>query len=332
MERKGKLGVFVSDMGKNAKDLLERSRDAAIHAADQNDDGKFNLKDVSVIADSVGNTVKKSTQAIKKTTEEKVRIMELKTLQPIFVDTLSDGEFFIPKFIRVMERDKKRAESEVCRGSIGFVSEQKGLRIVNMYRESIDAFGVVFYPDCDSEFYYVDPSDRNRYIALNDYFSYLKLMRINELQKLAQDLGARHFKVTFKEEKISLAEKKMNTKVNAKSVLSGEMEYNYTDKKFSTIEVAAEMEFHGHEPISPRLKYLNNDESIKTLIAMRMDEKAPLLHQKFMLKLSNSSGLKESEAVKIDAILKGMKCTGNATVVSEVQNESRRYLEYEIDF
>ncbi len=26
-----------------------------------------------------------------------------------------------------------------------------------------------------------------------------------------------------------------------------------------------------------------------------------------------------------------MKCTGNATVVNETQNESRRYLEYEID-
>ena len=50
------------------------------------------------------------------------------------------------------------------------------------------------------------------------------------------------------------------------------------------------------------------------------------------IKLSNSSGLKESEAVKIDAILKGLKCSGNSTVVNEARNESRRYLEYEIDF
>ena len=65
---------------------------------------------------------------------------------------------------------------------------------------------------------------------------------------------------------------------------------------------------------------------------MRMDEKAPLLHQKLMLKLSNSSGIKESDAVKIDAALKGMKCSGNVTVESEAKNESRRYLEYEIEF
>lgn len=157
-------------------------------------------------------------------------------------------------------------------------------------------------------------------------------MRINELQKLAQDLGAKHFRVTYKEEKLSLTEKKTSAKANVKPVASGERENSSTDRNFSTVEVAAEMTFPGHSPIKPQLKYLNNDPSINTLIDMRMDEKAPLLHQKYMLKLSNSSGLKESEAVKIDAVLKGMKCAGNATVVSEVQNEARRYLEYEIDF
>lgn len=92
------------------------------------------------------------------------------------------------------------------------------------------------------------------------------------------------------------------------------------------------MECPGHAPAKPKLKYMKYDPSINGLVEMRMNEHAPLLHQKFMLKLSNSSGLKESEAIKIDAVLKGMKCTGNSTVVNETQNESRRYLEYEIDF
>ncbi|MBR5248713.1 MAG: hypothetical protein IKV27_07235 [Lachnospiraceae bacterium] len=51
-----------------------------------------------------------------------------------------------------------------------------------------------------------------------------------------------------------------------------------------------------------------------------------------MLKMSTSSGMKESDAVKIDAVLKGMKFSGNTTVSSEAQNEARRYLEYEIEF
>nr|WP_317448275.1 hypothetical protein [uncultured Sellimonas sp.] len=304
----------------------------AIHMADQNEDGKLDFKDFTAMAESVGSTVKKGTQVVRKTAEEKARLIELKVLQPIFDENLEEEEFFMPKFIRVTERDKKRAESDVCKGAIGFVSEQKGLRIVNIFRDSIDSFKLIFYPDSGSEFYYVDPSNQNRYIALNDYFSHLKLVRVNELQKIAQDLGAKHFKITYKEEKVSLAEKNDNIKVNIKSVSSGERDYNYSDKSFSTIEVASEMTFPGHSPVTPRLTYLVNDENIKTLIAMRMDENAPLLHQKCMLKLSNSSGLKESEAIKIDAVLKGMKCAGNTTVVSEVQNEFRRYLEYEIDF
>ena len=68
------------------------------------------------------------------------------------------------------------------------------------------------------------------------------------------------------------------------------------------------------------------------LIEMRMDETSPLTHQKFTLKLSNTSGIKENDAIKIDASLKAMRISGNTTITSEVRNESRRFFEYEIDF
>ena len=326
------FGKLVLNVGKNAKDLLEKSKNITIQVADQNADGKFDLEDVSVIAGSVGNVMKKGAQTLKETTDEKARQLELKTLQPIFLETLNDTDFLMSRFIRITDRDKKHAESEVCKGSIGFLSDQKGLHIVNIFRDSIDSYGLSFYPDCDSEFYYVDPSDRDGYIALDEYFSYLKQVRISELQKIAQDLGAKHFKVTYKEEKTSFSEKKVSKKVTAKPIASIDVEQNNENKKYSTVEIAAEMECPGHTPVKPKLKYMKYDPSINGLVEMRMNEHAPLLHQKFMLKLSNSSGLKESEAIKIDAVLKGMKCTGNATVLSETQNESRRYLEYEIDF
>ena len=328
MERK--MGEFVANVGANAKGWLGKAKDITIHMIDQNHDGKIDLTDVSEIAESVGTTMKKSAQALMETAEEKSRMLELKALNPIFLETLNDTEFIVSRFVRITERDRKHAESEVCKGSIGFVSEQKGLRMVNIFRDSVDTFGLLFYPDCSSEFYYVDPSDRDCYIVLDDYFGYLKLARINELQKLAQDLGAKHFRVTYKEEKTTFSEKKAKGNVKARGMV--DVEHNYNDKKYSTVEVASEMTFLGHVPVNPMVKYLKHDPSVKTLISMRMDETASLLHQKFMLKLSNSSGIKESEAIKIDAVLKGMKCAGNATVVSEVQNESRRYLEYEIDF
>ena len=126
--------------------------------------------------------------------------MELKSLRPIFEDDLDSPEFALSKIIRVADIDKKHAESEVCNGSIGYISEHKDVRILNIYTDKADMYGITYYPDRDSEIYYVDPFDRDRYVALDDYFHYLKVARVNELQRIAQDLGAKHFRVTYKED------------------------------------------------------------------------------------------------------------------------------------
>lgn len=326
MNKKEKLGSILAGAGKAAKGALN----SAVQAVDQNADGKFDLKDVSVIADHMGTAVKKGAQAVKETADEKARQLELKTLQPIFLDTLSDADFLMPKFIWVSDRDKKYVKSEVCRGSIGARLEQKGIQCVNIFRDSLDSFGLTFYPDSNPGFYYMDPSDRDHYIALDEYFSYLKFVRVNELQRIAQDLGAKHFKVTYKEEKTAVVEKKV--KAHVKAVAEADVTHGETEKQYSMSEIAAEMSFPGHAPVKPELKYLQRDPSIQTLVSMRMNESSPLLHQKFMLKMSNSSGIKESDAAKIDAFLKEMRVKGKATVEREAQNESRRYLEYDIEF
>lgn len=150
MERK--FGKFVANVGENAKELLEKSKDIAIQVIDQNGDGKIDLTDVSEIAESVGSTMKKSAQTLREMAGEKSRMLELKALNPIFLETLNDTEFLVSKFVRVSERDKKHADSEACKGSIGFISEQKGLRMVNIFQDSVDAFGLSFYPDCEVNF------------------------------------------------------------------------------------------------------------------------------------------------------------------------------------
>lgn len=331
-EKKFNLKSAVQGAGKNATDFFGKAKDAIVRTTDQNDDGKFDKEDISAIADSVSESVKSSAQALKESAEEKSRQLELKRLQPIFAETIEAAEFCMPKFIRITERDKKYSSSEVCQGAIGYYTDHKGLKIVNIFSDSIDPFALSFYPDKGSEFYYVDPTDRDRYIALDDYFSYLKIVRINELQMIAQSLGAKHFKVTYKEEQNSFTQKKAKGNLKATGLASADTEHTFSDQKYSTVEIAAESDYPGHEPVMPELKYMQKDPSIKTLVAMRMDESSPLSHQKFMLKMSNSSGIKESDAIKIDAVLKGMKVNGNINIASEAKNESKRYLEYEIDF
>ena len=328
MEKKFNLNRAISSMEEKTKGLLNN----AIQSADQNDDGKFDLSDVSMIAGNVSDALSKGTQMFKEGAEEKKKILELKMLQPIFSSNLDEANFLMPKFIRVADRDKKYADSEVCQGSIGHNVEQNGFKYITIFRDSISEFGLSFHPDSESEFYYVDPTDRDKYIALDEYFNYLKIARVSELERIAQDLGAKYFKVTYKEEQTSFSETKAAMKVELKPFGKNDAEHEASQKKFSSLKVESEMSFPGHEPNKPQIKYLQRDASIQTLIEQRMNPDSPLMHKTYMLQMSNSSGMKEKDAIKIDGVLKGFKYSGNATVASEAKNESRRYLEYEIKF
>lgn len=61
------------------------------------------------------------------------------------------------------------------------------------------------------------------------------------------------------------------------------------------------MDCPGHTPILPQLRVLQKEHSIPNLIALRMDKDSPLSHQKYTLPPSNSSGIQEKDALKIDA-------------------------------
>ena len=82
----------------------------------------------------------------------------------------------------------------------------------------------------------------------------------------------------------------------------------------------------------PNIKYLKRDPVVKNLIEMRLNNTSPLGKQKVSIEFQNSSGIKEQDAFKIDAYIKGIKATGNMSVSHEVQNEQRRIFEYEIEF
>jgi hypothetical protein len=165
---------------------------------------------------------------------------------------------------------------------------------------------------------------------LDEYFGYLRIVRVNELKKIAEDFGAKYFKVTFMEEQASFSSNKIAASAKAATIASADAKRDSEKRKYSSVEIKAEMRCPGHSPVEPQLKYWQRDPSIQTLVELRMKER--ITQDKYMLKLSQSSGMKENDAVKIDAVLKGMKCSGNTTVASEAKNEARRYLEYEIEF
>lgn len=334
-----KIGSLFADAGNAAKNVFDKAKEKTILVVDQNDNGKFDIGDVSAMADAVGSALKKGATTVKESAKERRRKMDLKTLRPIFPYTLDQAEFMMSKFIRVTDRDKKYAENDVCQGSIGFLADKSGLRIVNLFKDSLDAFGLSFYPDIDCEFYYVNPADRNNYISLDGYFSYLKTVRINELQRVAQALGATHFKVTYKEEHTSSYKVKGKAQVAAVERMhdtseeySLERAHDTSEKKYSMINVAAEMFMDGHAPQMPELVYLSKNDNVQNLIHLRMTGGEGFHHHKISINMGNSSGIKESEAVKIDAVLSVMNVSSNISVAREARSESCKYLEYEIDF
>lgn len=327
-----RFGKFFENAGNAAKDVFDKAKEITVQAVDQNNDGKFDLDDVSAVANFMGDTMKKGADAVMETAEENRKKMDLKALRPIFAETLDQAEFFMSKLIRITDRDKKHAESDVCQGSIGYISDKGGLDVVNIFNDSIDTFGLTFYPDTECEFYYMNPTDRDNYISLDGYFSYMKMVRVNELQRVAQDLGAKHFRVTYKEEETSYSDTKANAHARVMKNNGADVSHESTEKKYSRIDIAAEMDMAGHAPRQPVLKYLAKDVSVQNLVHMRMIEGTDFHSHRISIKMSNSSGIRESDAAKIDAVLKGMKVAGNATVSNEAKNESRRYLEYEIEF
>lgn len=230
-----------------------------------------------------------------------------------------------------MEREKK-FDIDVCKGSIGYWDTCKGERWMNIFKDSVNKFGLDFYPNDEVNFYYVDPTNKDSYNVLDEYFDRLKQVRVSELQKIAQDLGAKYFRVTYIKERTTLSKKAANGKGSIHKKGNGSAQMNATEQKYDRMDIAAEMSFPGHEPVMPHVRYLKYDPNIENLIKMRMDPKGPLNHQTLNIKLSSSSGLKETDAVKIDMILKSLKMAGNTTVSSEVQNEAKSILEYEINF
>ena len=253
----------------------------------------------------------------------------LKRLKPIFINDLN-GMIF-SRLVRIVEREKK-FDIDVCKGSIGYWDTCKGERWMNIFKDSVSKFGLDFYPNDEVNFYYVDPTNKDSYIVLDEYFDRLKQVRVSELQKIAQDLGAKYYRVTYIKERTTLSKKAANGKGSIHKKGNGSAQMNATEQKYDRMDIAAEMSFPGHEPVMPHVRYLKYDPNIENLIKMRMDPKGPLNHQTLNIKLSSSSGLKETDAVKIDMILKSLKMVGNTTVSSEVQNEAKSILEYEINF
>lgn len=184
---------------KKAKKVADKVKDAAAEIMDINQDGKIDSEDFAIIQRAINESAKHTALKVKEAFEEAKKQHEYNKLQPIFFEEIDSSEFVMPKFICVCDMDKNILKNDLLKKAIGHEVGKGQNKFLAIYRNKISDFGIQLYPDADSQFYYMDPCDRSRYIELETYFPYLKAERIAELQKIAQDLGAKYFKITYKE-------------------------------------------------------------------------------------------------------------------------------------
>ena len=318
------FGKMFNDAVKGVSDFVDKAGKDITKALDQNGDGQLDISDIHVF------------QARNQVAQEENQLKaDLERLKPMFQEDFKEDEFVLPKMIRVAEIDKAHAESLACKGSVGYKTVMDDTSMVTIFRNFIDTLGLSFYPELDNGVYYVDPCDRDHYIALEDYFSFMKMQRVAELQRIAQSLGAKHFRVSSREKTETVSSNSIDAAASVKAIgQSGGAGYshNAANSSMTSMSIEAEMRFPGHDPIRPELHYLKKEINVINLIEMRMDPLSPLQHQHITIEMINSSGLKVKDAAKIDAMFKAIKLSANTSIVSEAQNEAKRILEYDIEF
>lgn len=262
--------------------------------------------------------------------------MDRKSLRPVFKDTLdqttSNDHVPLPELVCIVEHDKKHDESFVCNGSIGYWKTVKGIDILNLYEESAQELGWNFVPSVFQTFYYVDNYKQGTYVSLNHYFDYFKKQRVNELESIAQDLGAKHVKIVFQEHEKFIV--KNNSRTNVKTgTLESNTSYESSRSDDAKFEIAADIHFFGQDaPKAPTLVYFKCESDIERLVEMRMKPGNPIKSKDYHFQCSSSAGMSEKVAAKLDGILQQLKCSGTATISSEVQRENRTELNYHIEF
>ncbi len=295
-----------------------------------NDIGKATKDAMTVVSENVKDGSEQISQQIDKAIFDK----DKKKLCPFFKENLLADGFVIPPMIRLVNYDKRK-ENRACEGSIGFIVNTKDLKVLNIYTEYSDLLGLIFYPHTQESVYYVDPCHPKLYINLDEYFSYLKKVRVDELKQIAQSLGAKHVKISLKEQKKDISSQNKNGKVHLFNKIGGNASCDKTNEVYNNINVEAEVNFSGNDnPVRPDIVYFKNESDIQALIEMRVNptNQNKINSMTYVFNYINSSEIQVREAAKIDAALSSIKANGSSSVSSKALTESRTILEYSIEF
>lgn len=261
----------------------------------------------------------------------------LRRFNPLFPEQYQNDSFNIPNIIVIVD-DAVRKGIDVCEGAIGWLSKESGEEVLHLYDEAIQFSGIQFIPApiCNAV-YYVDHFDRGRFIQADCIFSRTLKEKVDELQHVAESVGAKRCTIDIRESSKSSKTKQTSADLGADTdQASGKatVDYEHTSKNSRNQYGHVEAEFTGLRfPKRPTLKWFAHDDSINNLIETCCSGKRRVKKLSIELSGSTSATMSQSIACAIDGVInKNFSAKGNASMKSQAKNEYQSTLLFYIEF
>ena len=256
----------------------------------------------------------------------------LKKDPPVFHDQYMAPTFELPQLIQIVTNEIKQ-EIEAYKGAMGWSNKEDGIEVMHLYQGAVDNSAIAFVPsaDCDAV-YCAHPLDKNCYIRLDNYFSYIQQAKLAELQRIAFALGVKHYWVELVETTNQSDKTKNTVSFNAMTAAKGSAEREMQMSTTAQSKSLAEMRFaEGREPQVPELYYFVKDKNIQELIAMRCSSDKRVMLTEYTIELSNSntSAMSVSTAAKIAVAANKMGAGGSFQTQSAKEQNSKMIFKME---
>ena len=321
--------------------MSENNKLSGILASVKNVAEKVSEKAASAAEEVKSTAIQLKDDALAKQAERKITVAEKKRqddlikLAPIFKEDISNNELLTERVIRIVNYDP-RLENDVCKDSVGFYEKTDDRKMPTIYSKFVPDLGLSFYPQLSESIFISDPCIAGKYIEIDEYFNYMKQVRVNELTLVAQSLGAKSVTIELKSTSNSKSLFSKSTQAKMGPVFDGDYKQQGNNTNSNSIEIWAQTTFKtalwNGGPTTPTLLYFRNESDISSLIQMVLVNRSKVTERKYSMKASSSSGISLNEAMSIAGTMKKIKCGAGANFVKSAENESKAFLDYTIVF
>lgn len=298
------------------------------------------LQKTSNVSKKTAVVVQQGAQNLAEKSKNDSYLRRLKKYNPIFPEQYCSDDFNLPNMIRIVD-DAERRGIDVCEGSIGWLSKEGDIEVLNLYDEVAKECGIQFIPSakCD-EIYYVDSFDRSRFIRVDCIFSKAHEERLAELKHIAYSLGAKTCSIEISEsmEEVKSESKKAELsekfKIHIGTISSQEkseknLRYSGSQKR----EGKTVIQFEGSNyPQRPELKWFAYDDNIKNLIQMRCQDVNSIKSERLELSGASSAAMSQKTAKAIENAVSKMGVGGKLEMESQATRENLSKLIFNIEF